>query len=289
MSPSGALTVGPGKGDLEFHVHRVPLRLPDAPPLPLQAGGLRFRLGGGRRPADRVLHERPAGALRVPRPGVGHRGHLGARRGDRHHHAVAARLPDLVVPHRRRPRAGPAGRRRRSAPGSPVSGRSSGGCSGWWSRARASCGKRSPSGSARSGRSSTPAKRDEASRLKSEFLANMSHEIRTPMNGVIGMTELLARHRRSSAEQRDYLRHGRKPRRTRCSPSSTTFSTSRRSRRASWSSRALEFPLCATPGRRRSSPARAAAARRKAWHSRARSPPACPTCSSATRTACARS
>ena len=35
----------------------------------------------------------------------------------------------------------------------------------------------------------------EASRSKSEFLANMSHEIRTPLNGVIGMTELLLRHR----------------------------------------------------------------------------------------------
>ena len=41
-------------------------------------------------------------------------------------------------------------------------------------------------------------KADESNAAKSEFLANMSHEIRTPMNGVIGMTELLERHRRSS-------------------------------------------------------------------------------------------
>ncbi|PYR44702.1 MAG: hypothetical protein DMF89_27150 [Acidobacteria bacterium] len=54
----------------------------------------------------------------------------------------------------------------------------------------------------------------ESARLKSEFLANMSHEIRTPMNGVVGS----------------------RPARTRCSPSSTTSSISRRSKPASWNS-----------------------------------------------------
>ena len=40
---------------------------------------------------------------------------------------------------------------------------------------------------------------EHANQAKSEFLANMSHEIRTPMNGVVGMTELLLRHRADAA------------------------------------------------------------------------------------------
>ena len=70
----------------------------------------------------------------------------------------------------------------------------------------------------------------EASRAKSEFLANMSHEIRTPLNGVIGMLELLIRHRprRRAARVRAHRRRvGRRAARA----SSTTSSTSRRSRR----------------------------------------------------------
>ena len=50
---------------------------------------------------------------------------------------------------------------------------------------------------------------EEANRAKSQFLANMSHEIRTPMNGVLGMTELLARHRSSTRRQRALRRDRR--------------------------------------------------------------------------------
>jgi response regulator RpfG family c-di-GMP phosphodiesterase len=60
-------------------------------------------------------------------------------------------------------------------------------------------------------------KAEEATQAKSDFLANMSHEIRTPMNATTSA--------RSTTQAR------------RCWQSSTTFLISRRSRRASLTSR----------------------------------------------------
>ena len=70
---------------------------------------------------------------------------------------------------------------------------------------------------------------DGANRAKSEFLANMSHEIRTPMNGVLGMTRIAAGYASSPMNNATWHRP-RKVRPKRCSPSSTTFSISRRSK-----------------------------------------------------------
>ena len=71
----------------------------------------------------------------------------------------------------------------------------------------------------------------EADKLKSEFLANMSHELRTPMNSIIGFTRIV---RKKSAESCQSAQLENLERveisADRCSPSSTTFSTSRRSR-----------------------------------------------------------
>ena len=71
-----------------------------------------------------------------------------------------------------------------------------------------------------------------ATRAKADFLANMSHEIRTPMNGVIGMLDLLHMERLRAGKARACCRRRAAPR-TRCSASSTTCWTSRRSMPAS--------------------------------------------------------
>ncbi len=46
---------------------------------------------------------------------------------------------------------------------------------------------------------------DAANQAKSVFLANMSHELRTPLNAILGFSEMLARDRSASSEQKDKL------------------------------------------------------------------------------------
>lgn len=46
---------------------------------------------------------------------------------------------------------------------------------------------------------------EESDRLKTSFLANMSHEIRTPMNGILGLTEMLAKHKVEPEKYQEYL------------------------------------------------------------------------------------
>ena len=73
-------------------------------------------------------------------------------------------------------------------------------------------------------------KAEEATRAKADFLANMSHEIRTPMNAHHRHGRARAGHQ-LTAEQREYVDDDRRIRPRRCSASSTTSSTSRRSKR----------------------------------------------------------
>ncbi len=75
-----------------------------------------------------------------------------------------------------------------------------------------------------------------ASKVKSEFIANMSHELRTPLNTVIGFAKLLGEHEKRHLQDSEIVEYAdAHPRRRRppASPSSTTFSISRRSRAAS--------------------------------------------------------
>ena len=46
---------------------------------------------------------------------------------------------------------------------------------------------------------------EAANRAKSLFLANMSHELRTPLNAILGFSQLMARERKTSPEQRESL------------------------------------------------------------------------------------
>ena len=80
LATSGHVEAGPGRGDLEVRYGVGELHLAREPALPLPAGGLRLRLGGGGRPARRALREPAARQLPVPGRGLQRRASSGARR-----------------------------------------------------------------------------------------------------------------------------------------------------------------------------------------------------------------
>ena len=88
---------------------------------------------------------------------------------------------------------------------------------------------------------------EAANRSKAEFLANMSHEIRTPLNAILGMATC-SNETTVTATLPPCCKKSAWPA-ARCWASSTTSSTSPRSKRARWSSKAAGFP-CRTSSTR---------------------------------------
>ena len=91
---------------------------------------------------------------------------------------------------------------------------------------------------------------EAANEAKSSFLATMSHEIRTPMNAVHRHERPPARHEARRPSSATTSRRSATPA-TRCSPSSTTSSTSPRSRPGGWTS-SRSRSICASASSRRS-------------------------------------
>ena len=110
----GALDLPPGDRRAGGRVHRA--RLPrgaERHRVPLPAGPLRPRMGGSRRPPGGLLHQRPAGPLRVPAsPRATGTGSGTRRRASGRHSPPAALLPGHVVLAALRLRPGPRGCRR---------------------------------------------------------------------------------------------------------------------------------------------------------------------------------